>query len=306
MQADSSRFLANPSEFADARMLTARGVRAPLGQPLLHVGASGWYLRPGYLNAGRSGLDSALFDVAFEHVFQERFDDTFVRSNGMQGRLVRLAEVCHPRPWRIEYGDCYASRPSTALLASYPACTCPSHLWSKRHMPVPVKHLLAHVLLHLGHLPPFASCRGLPNSVTVHWYPNTNTPGNGRGNTRVGWHTDSYSANNARVAQRPGTPVISISFGETMQFCLRHRGDGREAQLDLEHGSVWVWPSEDDKSGWEHSVCYDCMPPPESQHYRRGRWVIIARWLDTVREYQQEYPHRNVSGGQCWWLEDES
>ena len=280
-----------------------RGVRSPLCQPALHMHLDSWYLQPGLLDKGRCGFSSELFDAAFLHVQQERFDDRYDRVRGMHGALIRHAETTHPRPYRIEYGLCHGSRgDGISALVSYPATSIPPHLWSKRHLPPVVFALVAHVCVCLRpFVPSLQSAEGYPNSVTVHWYPSEGIPGNARGDCRVGFHTDSYSHSGRRVAQRNGTPVISISCGETMWFWVRT--DSTEfVATPLEDGSVWLWSSRDDKSGVKHSVRYPPHTEASGAHKGRGRWVIIARWVDTVRNYSCEYPYRNCSGAECTWL----
>ena len=86
-----------------------------------------------------------------------------------------------------------------------------------------------------------------------------------------------------------------------MWFCVR---DGREEWMltPLEHGSVLVWSSHDDKSGVQHSVSFPASPAPHAVDVTGGRFVLVCRWLDTVREHAQVYPHCNVSGRECEWL----
>ena len=228
----------------------------------------------------------------------------------MHGPLVLHSTTKHPRPYRIEYGVCHTDNgqaTGVSRLVSYPATSVPASLWSKRHLPPVLFLLVAHVCNQLRpHVPQLQQAEPFPNSITVHFYPSATTPGNERGNTRVGYHTDSYSATGARVAQRDKTPVISISFGETMWFWARSSTEAFVVTA-LEHGSVWIWTSKDDKSGSKHSVCY---PPDEHQPNmcnRRakgeGRWVAVCRWIDTLREYQNTTPHRNLSGMDCVWLD---
>ena len=102
------------------------------------------------------------------------------------------------------------------------------------------------------------------------------------------------------MQQRDGTPVISISWGETMWFWAQ--SDVREWVVTaLEHGSVWVWSSKDDKSGVKHAVHFPPMNECSGEKCA-GRWVLVGRWLDTVRQHSQEYPHYNVSGRAPVWL----
>ena len=304
----------------------ARGVRAPLGQPaMVGWGLDSWYLSPCVLDAGRFGFSTEIFEQAFRLVMQDVVDDRYDRSNGMNGHLVAHSATQHPRPYRIEYGVCHETdgranplhavrnargdQRRASTLVSYPAQSIPPELWSKRHMPVPVFQLVAHVCTRLRqHIPDVERMEEFPNSVTVHWYPSTRTSGNRRGNTRVGYHTDSRSATGSRVCQRKGSPVISISFGETMWFWARDASK-EWVVTALEHGSVWVWTARDDTSGVKHSVCYPpetatvMQPPVYVQDPRQeGRWVIIARWLDTLRDYEREYPYRNQSGRDLVWL----
>ena len=77
------------------------------------------------------------------------------------------------------------------------------------------------------------------------------------------------------------------------------RGEHERVITALEHGSVWVWSSADDKSGVRHSVCFSSREYRDTNVEPVGRWVIVARWLDTVREHEQQYPHYNVSGRDC-------
>ena len=266
-----------------------------------------WYLRPGLLDKGRGGFSKDLFDAAFEYVQHEQFDDRYDRSKGLHGKLVPHEQTTHPRPYRIEYGMCYGCKgEKVSALASYPATCIPPHLWSKRHLPPIVFALVAHVCVSLRpFVPLLQDCDGFPNSVTVHWYPSASTEGNVRGDTRVGYHTDSYSSSGSRVAQREGTPVLSISYGERMWFWVRDATE--EAVVTaLEHGSVWMWSGRDDTCGVKHSVRYSPhLEGGETDRYSHkgcGRWAIIARWVDTIRDYSCEYPYRNCSGASCVWL----
>ena len=284
--------------------ILSRGVRAPLLQPGIVDGLDSWYLRPGYLNFGRGGFDQRIYDEAFAHVLADVFDDRYDRLGGMHGPPVRHASTLHPRPYRIEYGVCHGQKHGSTVsaLISYPATGIPPSLWSKRHLPPVIFALVAHVCIILReHVPQLQQEDPFPNSVTCHWYPSERTTRNLRGNTQVGYHTDSCSIHRKRVAQRDGTPVISISFGESMLFKVK---DGNEewGLTHLEHGSVLIWTSHDDKSGVKHSVTYP--PPSDSLEGQEsgGRWVLIARWIDTIRDYNHEFPHRNVSEGDCVWL----
>jgi hypothetical protein len=288
-----------------------RGVRAPLHQPALLQGLDSWYLEPGVLDRGKAGFDAGVFDAAFRYVQTCRFDARYDLSGGANGYPVLHSSTTHPRPYRIEFGVCHSDcqshtqRPNSSLLVSYSAQGIPAHLWSKRHMPPPIFMLVAHVCTVLRpHVPQLELAESFPNSVTVHWYPSERTPGNSRGNTRVGFHSDSYSAHGSRVAQREGTPVLSISWGECMWFWAR-RDTAEWVVTPLEHGSVWIWSSRDDKSGVKHSVQY----PKACEHPRDvrlpsgcGRWVIVCRWLDSLREHDQDFPFRNLSGRGCVWL----
>ena len=307
-----------------AAILT-RGVRAPLTQPALVDGLDSWYLKPGYLDMGVAGFDKSLFEGALDYMKTLEFDQRYDRSDGMHGRLVLHSSTRHPRPYRVEFGVCHGrgggdcgmdneegvggegfwhggdqvGTERCSQLVSYPATCTPPQLWSKRHVPPRLYALVAHVCTLLRpHIPSLQQADPFPNSITLHWYPSCRTPGNERGDTRVGYHTDSYSHTGRRVAQRDGTPVISISWGETMWFWTQ-RGTRETVTTALEHGSVWVWSSRDDKSGVKHSVCYPSRPEPAA---RGGRWVLVCRWVDTLRLYDQCSPYRNLSGHDCVWL----
>ena len=288
------------------------GVRAPLHQPALLQGLDSWYLKPGVLDAGKAGFSAGLFHSAFSYVRTCPFDARYDLSGGGNGYPVLHSSTTHPRPYRIEFGVCHSDchlhtlqHENSSVLVSYTAQGIPPHLWSKRHMPPPIFMLVAHVCTVLRpHVPDlqFAGC--FPNSVTVHWYPSERTPGNLRGNTKVGFHTDSSSSTGARVAQRDGTPVLSISWGEDMWFWARRDTD-EWVVTALEHGSVWIWSSRDDKSGAKHSVQYPPAtsdPRCSSLPHGCGRWVLVCRWLDTLREHDQDFPYRNLSGRGCVWL----
>lgn len=290
-----------------------RGVRAPLRQPALAQGLDSWYLQPGIMDMGLGGFNKDLFDMAFAYLQSLAFDDRYDRANGANGPLVPHSDTSHPRPYRMEFGLCHGEGgvdthgEPVSWIVSYNASFVPPHLWSKRHTPPAVYLFVAHVCTLLRpHVPQLQLTDRYPNSLTVHWYPSSATPGNTRGDTQVGFHTDSASSNGRRVAQRDGTPVLSLSWGETMWFWARSRTD-EWVVTALEHGSVWVWSSDDDKSGVRHAVRY---PPAECAAGRgamsgTGRWVIVARWLDMVRRHRQRPPYRNCSGRDCMWLEDE-
>lgn len=303
---EAAEALGHDGFFGDTDLVasTLRGVRSPLQQPALHLRLESWYLGTGFLDKGRGGFRKDLFDLAFSFVKQEQFDDRYDRARGMNGPLVKHATTTHPRPFRIEYGVCHGFRRGggRSALVSYPATVVPPQLWSKRHLPPSVFALMAHVCVVLR---PHVQClcsAGLPNSLTVHWYPSRTTVGNERGDCGVGYHTDSYSASGRRVAQRHGTPVVSISFGETMWFWVR-TAQSEDVATALGHGSVWIWSSADDKCGVKHSVRYESNRAEGSDRREgEGRWVIIGRWIDTVREYNCHYPYRNCSGQECAWI----
>ena len=294
-------------------------MRAPLSQPALVHGLDSWYLQPRVLDRGLCGFDKGLFHEAFAFLRTERFDARFDRECGLHGSLVLHENTAHPRPYRIEYGICHESdevqlppqgsegeRCST--LVSYTATGIPAELWSKRHTPPIVFLLVAHVCTVLRpHVPALQQPDPFPNSFTVHWYPSSRTPSNARGDTRVGFHTDSVSKHGQRVQQRPGTPVISISFGETMWFWAQEGNEAEWAVTPLEHGSVWMWTSRDDKCGTKHAVRYSYEEGGGESDSTEGavgtgRWVIVARWLDTLRRYDRHFPYRNRSGRECMWL----
>lgn len=283
------------------------GVRAPLRQPGLTDGLDSWHLSPGYLDKGKAGFDSDLFKSAFAYLQKLQFDARYDRAYGLHGRLVLHANTHHPRPYRIDFGICHGQGvvPTQSRLVSYNATSIPPHLWCKRHLPPLVFLLVAHVCTVLRpHIPQLQHLADpFPNSITLHWYPSCRTPGNMRGDTRLGYHTDSVPTRpGSRTAQRDGTPVISISWGETMWFWVRNAVQ-EWALTELAHGSVLVWSSNDDKSGAQHAVCY---PPSDVRCYATyepgGRWVVVCRWLDTVREHEQRYPHYNAGGRECTWL----
>ena len=273
-----------------------RGVRPLATQPGEHLGLSSYYIRSGFSKTQRHLLDAKLFVECFAFLRSERFDDLMVYRNGMQGNLVRHSQVNHPQPYRVEYGVCHGSgRHSTANLTSYPSTKCPFRFWSKRHMPLPPFVLMRHVCHRLVAILPRCVHNVLPNSITVHWYPSKDTPGEHRGDTRVGYHTDSFCAPGQSTEQLPGSPVISISWGETMWFWVR--GQACEAVVtELEHGSVWIWSEQDDHSGVKHSVQFPSGDANRSGlHHGEGRWVVIGRWMTQVREYDTTYPHRVAS-----------
>jgi alkylated DNA repair dioxygenase AlkB len=69
----------------------------------------------------------------------------------------------------------------------------------------------------------------------------------------------------------PGTPIITISFGETRVFRLtRGKGDKKEDRdFPAEHGAVFVMPF-DTNLAWKHSV-------PKSARYRDRRISVTLR-----------------------------
>ena len=274
------------------------GARAPATQPGQELGLLSWYIRDAF--AGTCPvLDARLFHAAFRLLRKERFDDLMVYDKGMQGELVRHANTRHPQPYRVEYGVCSGGGEGWCRLASYPSQKCPNPFWSKRHMPLVPFALVRHVCERLRHLLPPCVHGSFPNSLTLHWYPSASTPGEDRGDTCVGWHTDSFCAPGQTCEQKRGTPVISISHGESMWFSVKGpRGLNTVCEdmvTPLQHGSVWIWLEGDDHSGVKHRVAY---PPAEfrvPQRIGSGRWAIIARWMTRERTYADRFPHRVIS-----------
>ena len=270
------------------------GVRAPACQPGFRFGLTSYYIQRAF-DPRSQLLDSELFDQCFRYLKTVCFDDLIVRSHGMRGSLVRHSQVNHPQPYRIEYGVCHGSEGGCCILSSYPSTKCPREFWSKRHMPKLPFLLIRHVCCRFRHLLPSCVHDLFPNSITVHWYPSKFTPGENRGNTRVGFHTDSFCAPGQSTEQKAKSPVITVTFGETMWFWGRKPNEYEAVITALEHASVFIWCEKDDHSGVKHSVQY----PYEEDHgweYRgEGRWVVIARWMERTRAYEYGPPYRNQS-----------
>ena len=116
---------------------------------------------------------------------------------------------------------------------------------------------------------------------------------------RVDSH-DLFESNGKRVSQRAGTPVISISFGATMSFEVKKPSE-KEASCKvltpLEDGSVLVWSAEDDAKR-QHRPFW-----PWDRKAQASRWVLVCRWVDTLRVHSTTEPYRVVSEkGESWWL----
>lgn len=270
-------------------------VPAAATQPGAALGLSSWYIRDAFVS-GCPVLDPQLFHSAFALLQSDPFDDMIVYDCGMQGRLVRHATTRHPQPYRVEYGVCSGSGDGWCRLASYPSRKCPVSYWSKRHMhPTPFA-LVRHACARLRHLLPTCVHGSFPNSVTLHWYPSAKTVGEDRGDTHVGWHTDSFCAPGQTTEQKPGSPVISISFGETMLFSVKGTRDASMSCEDLvtplQHGSVWIWLESDDHSGCKHRVAYPPDQMRELSWSGTGRWALIARWMTRERVYADTFPYR--------------
>ena len=273
------------------------GTPAVATQPGWHLQLSSWYIQDAFLSS-RPVLDAQLFHAAFAFLRKERFDDLIVYDNGMQGALVRHASTRHPQPYRVEYGVCSGGGDGWSRLTSYPSQKCPRAFWSKRHMhPAPFA-LVRHVCGRLRHLLPPCVHDSFPNSLTLHWYPSAMTEGEDRGDTCVGWHTDSFCAPGQTSEQKPGSPVISISFGETMWFSVKGtRGLNTVCEdmvTPLQHGSVWIWLEGDDHSGVKHRVAYPPKLLRDATQVGVGRWALIARWMTRERVYADAFPHREI------------
>ena len=266
------------------------GVRAPVTQPGIELGLSSFYVQRAFHSRL---LDANLFHACFAFLKQERFDDLIVRSHGMHGRLVHHSQVNHPQPYRIEYGVCHGGGGGgECILTSYPSTKCPREWWSKRHMPSLPFALMRHICCGLRHLLPDCVKGQFPNSLTLHWYPSASTPGEARGNTKVGFHTDSFCAPGQTTEQLAGSPVISVTFGETMCFWARREGEWEAIVTLLEHCSVFIWCEEDDHSGVKHSVQYVAEGVQDNVRAGEGRWGLIGRWMTRKRTYAVTFPHR--------------
>ena len=237
--------------------------------------------------------------------------DTYTRRYGMHGPCVPLESVSHPQPFRIDFGVCWKGfvanchSPGRAPLTSYPRFT-PPPLWSKRHMPPILYRFMAQLCSRITHLLP-RHCKTPPNSITAHYYPSSSTSGNTHGDTYIGFHTDSRPhREGVRVEQTKGLPVISVTFGATMRFSIREFGrpDTQEILADLHHGSVLLWDCVVDDHRFQHKVHFPEHHDPSRCDADRGRWAIICRWMDTVREYSchERSSHTNLNGRDAWWL----
>lgn len=69
------------------------------------------------------------------------------------------------------------------------------------------------------------------------------------GNDSVSWHSDNLPADGK------GTPIASVTFGETRMFKVRHktRKDVQQLEVPLTHGSLLLM-GETMQSGYEHHI----------------------------------------------------
>lgn len=272
-------------------------------------------------------LDHDIFHGAFEYLFESAFDDLYVYSHGMNGVLVPLSETSHPRPERQHYGLCHGqgSSPTTTRLCSYPmpGVAHKREYWRMRHMPPVLYDLIYHVWVLTWPVLGAVGQASLPNLAVAMCY-KTSEAGLGKDEC-VGYHTDSRPVERGeRCEQRRGTPVLSVSWGSTMQFIIKKIKNNKPTNLGpaevaalLEHMTVLVWSAEDDHA-FKHRVCYGRRGDGEGESQVGGeRWTLVLRWLDTSREYDTKHPHacRTPKGGEEWceetqestqWAQDSS
>ncbi len=67
------------------------------------------------------------------------------------------------------------------------------------------------------------------------------------GRDSVSWHSDNESLWGERAT------IVSLSFGATRQFVLRHRQTRQRVSVDLEHGSLLVMRG-DTQQLWSHAI----------------------------------------------------
>tara|TARA_B110001452_G_C15115918_1_gene388989 strand:- start:106 stop:426 length:321 start_codon:yes stop_codon:yes gene_type:complete len=105
------------------------------------------------------------------------------------------------------------------------------------------------------------------------------------------------------VSQRAGTPVISISFKDLMNFEVKKRSQHERCAkvlTPLEDGSAFVWSAEDDERR-QHRPFW-----PWNRKPKASRWVLVCRWVDTLREHSTSEPFRVVSEKGVVWMLPES
>ena len=115
------------------------------------------------------------------------------------------------------------------------------------------------------------------------------------------FHSDLFDENGKRASQRAGTPVISVSFGDTMNFEVKYRNE-KEGKIltTLENGSILIWTAEDDEK-LEHRPFW-----PWNRKPKANRWSLVLRWIDTAREHELSEPFRCVSGKGVVWMMPEA
>ena len=200
--------------------------------------------------------------------------------------------------------------PSAALLVSYSQRPhFDTSLWHAKPISVDRELFLYELIVDtylkiLDVLPP--ECRpvdeggrGPPNCcVATNYMSSESETADIKGDEHIRFHSDMYDAEGKRVSQRAGTPVISVSFGATMHFEIKHRGK-KEGKLltTLEDSSILVWTAEDDEK-LEHRPFW-----PANRRPRSSRWALVLRWVDTCRMHELSEPFRCVSGkGEVWML----
>ncbi|MCD8408534.1 alpha-ketoglutarate-dependent dioxygenase AlkB [Tenacibaculum dicentrarchi] len=82
-------------------------------------------------------------------------------------------------------------------------------------------------------------CNAIFNSVLLNLYRN--------GNDSISWHTDAEK----ELGQNP--IIVSVNFGATRKFQLRHRETKEKIELELKHGSLLIMKGEL-QHFWQHQV----------------------------------------------------
>ena len=151
-------------------------------------------------------------------------------------------------------------------------------------------------------LPEDVKALGPPNCVVAHNYSATDdATRNISKDERINFHQDLFTSDGRRVSQRRNTPVFSISLGpDSMDFEVKRPGKRKYMAFvvaKLKAGSVWLWSARDD-ANWLHRPWW-----PWGRKPKASRWVLVARWIDTVREHSLHEPYRVVSDRHhAWWL----
>lgn len=73
------------------------------------------------------------------------------------------------------------------------------------------------------------------------------------GQDSVSWHSDSEPLWGAQPT------IVSVSFGATRTFCMRHRVTGERIRVELNHGSVLVMQGKTQQA-WLHSIAKTRRP----------------------------------------------